>query len=98
MHTIRLNAKKHQLAKALPTLSASQVRQMVSELIIEHLELQAEGYDCSPQVLADVLVKASVEGETIESTCNDLEAVPTGHTVRNYLNEQLHPEDLATIE
>jgi hypothetical protein len=48
--------------------------------------------------VTDVLVKASVEGETIESVCNDLEAVPTGHTVRNYLNEQLRPEDLATIE
>lgn len=48
--------------------------------------------------MTDVLVKASIEGETIESTCDDLDAVPTGHTVRNYLNEQLHPEDLAEIE
>jgi putative transposase len=98
MRTIKLNSKKYRGTQSLPTLSASEVRQTVSALITEHLGLQADGYNCSTQVLNDVLVKASVEGETIESTCDDLEAVPTGHTVRNYLNEQLHPEDLAAIE
>jgi len=98
MRTIKLNSKKYKGTQSLPTLSASEVHQIVSALITEHLELQAEGYDCSTQVLTDVLVKASIEGETIESTCDDLEAVPTGHTVRNYLNEQLRPEDLAEIE
>jgi hypothetical protein len=48
--------------------------------------------------VTDVLVKASIEGETIESTYDDLDAVPTGHTMRKYLNEQLRPEDLAEIE
>lgn len=98
MSTIKLNPKKYKGSKSLPTLSASEVRQVVSDLIAEYLQLQAEGYNCSTQVVTDVLVKASVEGETIESTCDDLEAVPTGHTVRNYLNEQLRPEDLAEIE
>ncbi|MHC4434057.1 MAG: transposase, partial [Planctomycetota bacterium] len=32
------------------------------------------------------------------STCQDLDAVPTGHTVRDYLNEQLLAEDLDNIE
>jgi hypothetical protein len=98
MRTIKLNSKKYRGTQSLPILSASEVRQIVSALITEHLGLQADGYDCSTQVLNDVLVKASVEGETIESTCDDLEAVPTGHTVRNHLNEQLRPEDLAEIE
>lgn len=98
MRTIKLNSKKYRGTQSLPTLSASKVHQIVSVLITEHLKLQAEGYGCSTQVLNDVLVKASVEGDTIESTCDDLEAVPTGHTVRNYLNKQLRPEDLAEIE
>jgi hypothetical protein len=98
VRTIKLNTKKYKGPKSLPTLSGSEVRQIVSDLIGEYLQLQAEGYNCSTQVVTDVLVKASVEGETIESTCDDLEAVPTGHTVRNYLNEQLRPEDLAEIE
>jgi hypothetical protein len=98
MRTIKLNTKKYKGSQSLPTLSAFEVRQIVSDLIAEYLQLQAEGYNCSTQTVTDVLVKASVEGETIESTCDDLEAVPTGHTVRNYLNEQLRPQDLAEIE
>lgn len=98
MCTIKLHCKRYKGSRSLPTLSASEVRQTVSELIAEHLKLQANGYDCSAQVVTDVLVKASVEGGAIEGTCNDLEAVPTGHTVRNCLNEQLRPEDLTPIE
>jgi len=98
VRTIKLNTKKYKGSKSLPTLSGSEVRQIVSDLIAEYLQLQAEGYNCSTQVVTDVLVKASIEGETIESTCDDLDAVPTGHTMRNYLNEQLRPEDLAEIE
>ncbi len=96
-HTLKLNCKKIK-TKSLPTLSADEVRQTVSELITEHFDLQAEGYSCDTRVLNDIVVKASVEGQAIEGTCNDLEAVPTGHTVRNYLNEQLRPEDLTGIE
>ncbi len=96
--TIKLHCKKYQVSKSPSTLSASEVRQTVSDLITEHLKLQADGYTCSTQAVTDVLVKASVEGEAIEGTCNDLKAVPTGHTVRNCLNEQLHPKDLAPIE
>jgi len=96
--TIKLHCKRYKVSKSPSTLSAFEVRQTVSDLITEHLKLQANGYDCSTQVVTDVLVKASIEGEAIEGTCNDLEAVPTGHTVRNYLNEQLRPEDLTQIE
>jgi hypothetical protein len=96
--TIKLHCKRHKGPKPLPTLSAFEVRQTVSDLITEHLKLQADGYDCSTQVVTDVLVKASVEGQAIEGTCNDLAAVPTGHTVRNCLNEQFRPKDLAQIE
>jgi len=84
--------------KSLPLLPAAEVRQMVSERLTTHLQLQAEGYTCSPPVLTDVLVQASVEGTTIESACDDLEAAPTGHTVRNYLNDQLRPADLSQLE
>jgi len=76
VHTIKLNTKKYKGSKSLPTLSGSEVRQIVSDLIAEYLQLQAEGYNCSTQVMTDVLVKASIEGETIESTCDDLDAVP----------------------
>lgn len=47
MRTIKLNTKKYKGSKSLPTLSAFEVRQIVSDLIAEQLQLQAEGYDCS---------------------------------------------------
>jgi len=84
--------------KTLPTLSAAEVRQVVSDRLAEHLKLEADGYACSTQVVTDVLVKASVEGVAVEGTCNDLAAVPTGHTVRNHLNEQLCPAELTALE
>jgi hypothetical protein len=97
-HTIKLNCKQVRRSKPLPELSASEVRQMVSGVISEYFGLQADGYSCSTEVVNDVVIKASVEGESIESTCQDLDAVPTGHTVRDYLNEQLPTENLGNIE
>jgi putative transposase len=97
-HTIKLNCKQVRRSKPLPELSASEVRQMVSGIISEYFGLQADGYSCSTEVVNDVVIKASVEGESIESICQDLDAVPTGHTVRDYLNEQLPTEDLDNIE
>jgi len=96
MRTIKINCKKG--TKSLPILSAAEVHQVVSDRIAEYLKLEADGYTCSTQVVTDVLVKASVEGRTVESTCNDLAAVSTGHTVRNYLNEQLCPAELTALE
>lgn len=84
--------------KTLPTLSAAEVRQVVSDRLVEQVQLTADGYVCSTQVMTDVLVKASVEGATVEGTCNDLAAVPTGHTVHNHLNEQLCPAALPALE
>jgi hypothetical protein len=97
-HTIKLNCKQNRRSEPLPELSASEVRQMVSGIISEYFGLKADGYSCSTEVVNDVVIKASVEGESIESTCQDLDAVPTGHTVRDYLNEQLSTKDLDNIE
>lgn len=84
--------------KAKQTLSAPQVHQTVSDLINEHFGLEADGYSCTTQVVNDVVIKASVEGESIEGTCNDLDNVPTGRTLRGYLNEQLPVKDLEGLE
>lgn len=95
---LKFNCRKSPLRQPLPDLSASEARHKVCQLLTEHLQLTVEGYAADPQIICDVLVKASVEGKAIEGTCNDLEAVPTGHTVRNYLNDQLRPAELEDIE
>lgn len=96
--TLRFNCRKFKRLPSPPRLSAAEARQKVAQLLTDHLQLKIEGYAADTQTVCDVLVKASVEGKAIEGTCNDLDAVPTGHTVRAYLNDQLRPTDLTDIE
>lgn len=95
---VKVNCRKFKGQDALPTLSMEDARQKVSNLLTDHLQLKIEGYVADPQTVCDILVKASVEGRAIEGTCNDLKDVPTGHTVRTCLNDQLKPADLLDIE
>jgi putative transposase len=95
---VNVNCRKFKGQDPLPTLSMEDARQKVSQLLTDHLQLKVEGYAADTQTICDVLVKASVEGKAIEGTCNDLEAAPTGHTVRTSLNDQLKPADLSDIE
>jgi len=95
---LKFNCRKFTPPNGLPDLSASETRQRVCQHLTEHLQLKVEGYATDTQTVCDVLVKASVEGKAIEGTCNDLEAVPTGHTVRTYLNDHFQPADLLDIE
>jgi putative transposase len=96
--TLKLNCRQFKRRPSLPRLSAAEARQKVTQLLTDHLQLKIEGYATDTQTVCDVLIKASVEGKAIEGTCNDLDAVPTGHTVRDYLNDQLRPASLADIE
>lgn len=95
---LKINCRKVKSHGPLPTLSMEDARQKVAQLLTDHLHLKIEGHTIDTQTVCDVLVKASVEGRAIEGTCNDLEEVPTGHTVRTYLNDQLRPTELADIE
>jgi putative transposase len=95
---LRYNCRKFKGHYPLPSLSADDAHRKVAQLLTDHLQLKVEGYSANTQTVCDVLAKASVEGKAIEGTCNDLEAVPTGHTIRAYLNDQLRPDDLADIE
>jgi len=95
---VKVNCRKFRGQDPLPTFSMEDARQKVSKLLTDHLQLKVEGYAADPQTVCDILVKASVEGRAIEGTCNDLEDVPTGHTVRTCLNDQLKPADLLDIE
>lgn len=56
------------------------------------------GYRCGPEVVSDVVVKASVDGGSIEATTRELATVPSGACVRDYLNEQLAVEQLSQWE
>ncbi len=70
-------------------LSGEDMRQMVEEIVGEHLKLAIEGYKCDNHLVLNVLVKAAVEGQTIESVCEDLKVEVGSNTVREQLNALL---------
>ena len=63
-----------------------------------YFPLQASGYECSTETVFDVLVKAAVTRQTIETVCNDLDDMVDGETIRGYLNEQIKVDDLQSLE
>lgn len=72
------------------TLIAAQLTTLFAEM--------PTGYSCGPEVVSDVVVKASVDGVSIEATTRELASVPSGACVRNYLNDLLSVEQLSQWE
>jgi putative transposase len=81
-----------------PKLTANQVLEHARQGLQAHLQLQAEGYKCTKDDLLNVLLTAAARQCTIESVCAELSSGPGAETVRQYLNEQLTPEQLPGLE
>jgi hypothetical protein len=79
-------------------LNGEAVRQVVEQTIREHLNLAIDGYKCDTAVVVKVLVKAAIEGQTIESVCEDLALEVGRNTVREHLNALLDVYDLRQHE
>ena len=71
-----------------PILS-EQVRNALLTTLEEHLPLGIQGRDLDDRQVFDILTYASVNGTTIETTCNELADVPSGNTVREHLGAAL---------
>jgi putative transposase len=69
-----------------------------AERLATYLPLQASGYECTPEAVLDVLIKAAAAQQTIECICNDLDEMVSGETIRSYLNEQIQIDDLGDLE
>lgn len=80
------------------TLTDRDVRDKAVARLSTHLPLSVAGYDCTTEMVWDVLVKAAVTGKTVEAVCSDLRDVSTSNTIRAYLNEQITADDLAELE
>jgi hypothetical protein len=63
-----------------------------------YFPFEITGYDCTAEMVYDVLVKAAMTGQTIETVCNDLADMVDGETIRGYLNEQVRTDDLHRLE
>lgn len=79
-------------------LTDGDVRDLAVARLREHLPLSVSGYDCTTDMVLDVLIKAAVTKKTIEAVCSDLESVSDSNTIRAYLNEQIKADNLATLE
>ncbi|MBN1993679.1 MAG: transposase [Anaerolineae bacterium] len=79
------------------TLTDQDTRNEAVERLTTYSPFQATGYDCTTDMLFDVLVKAAVTKQTIEAVCQDLDVVG-GETIRGYLKEQVRVDDLHGLE
>ena len=70
-------------------LSGEDVRQVVEQSVCDYLNLAIEGYKCDARSVVNVLVKAAIEGQSIESVCDDLTLEVSSNTVREHLNALL---------
>jgi putative transposase len=68
------------------------------DTLIQHFDLEANGYCCQTRDLWQVLLTAAARGSTIEATCHDLEEAPASNTVRGYLNAHLTAEQVRPLE
>lgn len=79
-------------------LTDEDTRQEAIERLGSYFPLQIDGYDCTAETIYDVLVKAAVTGQSIETVCNNLADMVDGETIRGYLNEQVRADDLHSLE
>lgn len=70
-------------------LKAQDVRHKMLETMRQHISLEANGYQCTTEMIMDVVVKASAEQSSIDAACEDLEEVADSNTIREYLNQSL---------
>jgi hypothetical protein len=70
-------------------LKAEHIRDCTMKTLTNHITLEANGYRCTPEMIFDVILKASAECSSIEAACDDLEEVADSNTIRDYLNTAL---------
>lgn len=70
-------------------LNAETVRQMSSQILQEQLTWGGNGYKCTSELVCNVLMKAAVEGMSVESICADLLTSTGSNTVREHLHAML---------
>lgn len=75
-------------------LSAEDVRQMAESILRDHLQLDIQGDSCDTEGGLNVLMKAAVEGISIESACADMPEVASSNRIRERLNAVLDVREL----
>jgi len=79
-------------------LTDEETRKEAIERLGTYFPLQISGYDCTAEIVYDVLVKAAVTRQSIETVCHNLAEMVDGETIRGYLNEQVRVDDWHSLE
>jgi putative transposase len=79
-------------------LSAEDVRRMAERVLKAHLKIDIQGYSCDTTGVLNVLMKAAVEGVSIESACADMEDVASSNRIREQLHAVLDVSELRRHE
>lgn len=79
-------------------LTDEATRMRAIEQLKSHLTFQVVGYTCTTEMVLDVLIRAAVTRQTIETVCNTLATGVDGETIRGYLNEQIRVDQLNQLE
>jgi hypothetical protein len=67
------------------SLKAEDVRQLSERLLRETLGIAVQGYKCTSEQVCNVLLKAAVEGMSVESICADMPMTVGSNTIREQL-------------
>ncbi len=79
-------------------LTAEDVRQMAEQVLREHLTVNINGYKWDTASVLNVLMKAAIDGQSVESVCADLSEVAGSNALREHLNRVLDVYDLRRHE
>jgi len=71
------------------SLKAEDVRQMSEAMLRETLGIAVQGYKCTSEQVCNVLLKAAVEGMSVESICADMQMAVGSNTIREQLTRVL---------
>ena len=79
-------------------LKAEEIRGTVLNVLEKHFSWETEGYVCHTLMTWEVLVKAALDGTSIEAVCQELCDVADSNTIREQMNEVLDIVDLRVHE
>src|SRR5258708_33183971 len=79
-------------------LTAEDVRQMAENVLRKYLNVNIDGYKWDTASVLNVLMKAAMDGQSVESVCADLTEVAGSNALREQLNAELDGYDLRRRE
>ena len=79
-------------------LTDERTREIVVEILRDNLELDVAGTKADTEMLLNVMLHAASTGQSIESSCAELEESADSNTIREHLNDYFRLDKLEELE